>query len=89
MGSLTLTPEFDPDETEYTTETTNTSNKLTYEKADEDATVTVKLNGVVQTSSTITWAVPEEGETEAENVLTLEVVDGDLTKTYTIEVTKT
>lgn len=85
MGSLTLDPEFDPDVTEYETETTNASNKLTYEKADEDATVTVKLNGVEQTSSTITWATGEE----AENVLTLEVVDGELSKTYTIEVTKT
>lgn len=85
MGSLTLDPEFDPDVTEYETETTNASNKLTYEKADEDATVTVKLNGVEQTSSTITW---ETGES-AENVLTLTVVDGELSKTYTIEVTKT
>lgn len=80
LGSLTLDPTFDGDVTEYATTTTNATNTLSYAAESETAEVTVKLGGVEQESSTITWAT-------GENTLTLEVVDGTKSKTYTVTVT--
>lgn len=72
--------------TEYSASTENATSKLTYKTADEDATVTVKLNGVTVTGSTITW--DSDPSDVRSNVLELEVVDGDLSKTYTVSVSK-
>lgn len=85
MGSLTLTPTFDADTTAYTTTTSNASNALTATPADAGATVEVKLGDDVVTAGsngkyTLTW---DEGE----NVVTVKVTDGSLSKTYTITVT--
>lgn len=81
MGSLTLTPAFDPATISYTATTTNATNKVTYATKDPDTVVTIKLGGVEQESPTITW---EEGD----NVLTLVCVNGGTSKTYTVTVTK-
>ena len=85
IGSLTLTPSFDKDVTEYTATTTNASNKVTATPADETATVSI-LNGEtpVTNGSNASWA-------EGENVLTITVTDGvdnPITKTYTVTVTR-
>lgn len=85
IGSLTLTPEFDPDVTEYAAATTNASNKVTAEAADETATITIK-NGTTEVTNggNASWS-------EGENTLTITVSDGrdnPVTKTYTVTVTK-
>lgn len=80
IGSLTLTPTFDPDVTEYETTTANATNTLTATPEDEDATVTVTLNDEELTGTTCTW---EDGENE----LVIEVVNGTESKTYTVTVT--
>lgn len=80
MGSLTLTPAFSPAVTEYTTSTTNASNKLTAVAEDPDSVITVKLNDETVTDMTLTW---ETGENEVE----VKVVNGGTSKTYTVTVT--
>ena len=75
LGSLTLTPEFDPGVTEYTASTSNATPE------DSSAAVTLKLGGTAVTSP-VTWA-------SGENTLTAEVTNGDVSKTYTVTVTKT
>lgn len=97
LGSLTLTPAFDADETEYTAETTNATNKLTATPVSETAEVTVELNGTEVEAGddgkyTLTWETGEgDGENaeegEGENTVEISVVDGDKSKTYTITVT--
>ena len=82
IGSLTLTPSFDKDVTEYTAATENATNKVTATAADETATVTVKVGDTeIENGSSATWA-------EGENVVTVEVEDGTVSKTYTVTVTK-
>lgn len=80
MGSLTLTPAFDPATTAYTATATTATSKVSYTTEDPDSNVSVKLGGVVQTSATVTWA-------DGENVLTLDVTNGGTSKTYTVTVT--
>lgn len=85
LGTLTLAPSFDADETSYTAETTNATNKLTV-TAEEGAEITVKLGETTQYAGlddkyTLTW---ETGE----NVVTVTVSDGTNTTDYTITVTK-
>lgn len=86
LGSLTLDPEFDPDVTEYTATTENTSNTLTATPEDENAEVTVTLGDTEVDAGadgkyTLTW---ETGE----NVVAISVVNGEAIKEYTITVTK-
>lgn len=81
LGSLTLTPEFDPGVTEYTASTSNTTTAVTATPEDSSAAVTLKLGGTAVTSP-VTWA-------SGENTLTAEVTNGDVSKTYTVTVTKT
>lgn len=82
IGALTLTPEFDPDTTEYTATTTNATNTVTATPEDEDATVTI-LNGEtpVENGTAATW-------TEGDNTLTITVKNGTVQKVYTVTVTK-
>lgn len=80
IGSLTLTPEFNPGVTSYTASTSNATNAVTATPEDAAASVAVKLNGE-ETASPVTWAT-------GENVLSLEVTNGDAKKTYTVTVTK-
>ena len=82
VGSLALTPAFDPSETRYTVTTENATNTVTAEAADENADVTILVNGAVLTSSSAaTW---EAGD----NVVVVVVTNGDSTKTYRVTVTK-
>ena len=85
LGVLTLTPAFDPDETSYTANTENATNKLTVTAA-EGAEITVALGETEQEAGqdgkyTLTW---ETGE----NVVTVTVDDGTNSTDYTITVTK-
>ena len=85
IGSLTLTPEFDPDVTEYTATTTNASNKVTATAADPTATIEI-LNGEteVENGQSASWSV-------GDNTLTVKVSDGrgpTVEKTYTVTVTR-
>lgn len=82
IGSLELTPSFDPDVTEYTAATENATNKVTAVAADENAEISI-VNGetVVENEGSATW---EAGE----NTLTVTVTNGTAEKTYTVTVTK-
>ena len=54
---------------------------MTATPEDSSAAVTLKLGGTAVTSP-VTWA-------SGENTLTAEVTNGDVSKTYTVTVTKT
>ena len=83
IGALTLTPEFDPDTTEYAATATNATNKVTATPEDEDAELTIMVGDTeIDNEDSATW---EEGE----NTLTVTVVNGEETETYTVTVTKT
>lgn len=83
IGSLTLTPSFDPDVTEYTATTGNATNKVTATPADETATVEILVGETeIENGSAATWEV-------GENTVTITVEDGDVSKVYTVTVTKT
>lgn len=81
VGSLTLTPTFDADVTEYAATTENATNTVTATATDSNATVELYLGETKQTGTTITWA-------SGENVLKVVVTNGTATKTYTVTVTK-
>ena len=83
IGSLTLTPAFNPETLEYAATTSNNSNKVTAVATDEDATIVIKLGDtVIENESSPTW---ETGE----NVLTITVSkEGATSTTYTVTVTK-
>lgn len=86
VGTLPLTPAFDPDVTSYTAETTNATNII--RATPEIGTATVAIaNGQtsVENGSAATWAA-------GSNTLTATVTNGSgesaVTKTYTVTVTK-
>ena len=81
IGSLTLSPTFDPEVYAYTTSSTNATDSLTATPVDTGASVTTKLNGTTFTGSTITWTVSTD---------TLEIIvdaGNGVTKTYTVTCT--
>ena len=81
IGSLTLSPTFDPEVYAYTTSSTNATDSLTATPVDTGASVTTKLNGTTFTGSTITWTA---------NTDTLEIIvdaGNGVTKTYTVTCT--
>ena len=81
IGTLDLDPTFATDTLEYTTTTSNATNTITA-TATADANVIVLLNGdSMANGGTATW---EEGA----NTVTIIVKKGDITKTYTVAVTK-
>ena len=81
IGSLTLTPAFDPDVTEYAVTTTNASNKVTATPESADAEVVITANDVeIESGDSVTW-------TEGENEVVIEVTGDDGTTTYTVTVT--
>lgn len=83
IGTLELTPEFDAETTEYAAATTNATNKVTATPYDEDATLTIEVNGEeIENESSASW---ESGENE----LTVKVVNGRNSMTYTVAVTYT
>ena len=84
IGSLTLSPEFDPDEDTYTATTTNATNIITATPADAGAAVEITVGDVVVPNGTAaTWAA-------GSNTVTVKVTaeDGTTTETYTVTVTK-
>ena len=81
IGSLTLTPTFDPSVTEYAVTTTNASNKVTATPTSADATVVIKANDVaIESGDSVTW-------TEGENEVEVKVTGDDGSTTYTVTVT--
>ena len=83
IGSLTLSPAFDPAVTEYSATTTNATNTVTAIASDENAEVNILLNGstAVASGTPATWVV-------GQNDLTITVTNGDAVKTYMVTVTK-
>lgn len=82
VGSLALTPAFDPDTADYTALTTNNTNAITVATESQTATVEIKVGETVVANGTAaTWAT-------GENVVDIQVTDGDKTATYTVTVTK-
>lgn len=82
IGSLTLTPTFDPAVTEYAVSTANATNKVTAICDDEGASITI-LNGEseVENGTAATWAT-------GENTLTVTVTKDGKSTVYTVTVTK-
>ena len=82
LGSLTLTPTFDPDVTSYTAATSNATNTVTAMAEASGATIAI-ANGetTVANGGAATW-------TDGTNTLTITVTNGTATKTYTVTVTK-
>ena len=82
IGTLSLTPSFDPDVTEYTATTSNDTNKVTATPADETATVKILVGETeIENASSATWQV-------GENTVTITITDGTVSKVYTVTVTK-
>lgn len=82
IGSLTLSPAFDADTLTYTAATTDATNKVTATAAYADADIEIKVGStVIENGSAATW---ESGS----NTVTIKVTNDDVTKTYTVTVTK-
>lgn len=82
LGSLSLSPSFDPDVTTYIAATTNASNTITATGADE-ATATVTVNGSAHTSgASATW------RTGSNTVVVTATKNGCTPTAYVITVTK-
>ena len=84
IGSLTLSPAFAADTTDYTAETTNATNTVTAMPADAGAEIQVKVgDAVIANGSAATWATGTNTVT-----ITVTAEDGTTTKAYTVTVTK-
>lgn len=83
LGSLTLTPAFDPAVTQYTAATSNASNTVTAKAKNPQAGITI-ANGEtpVTNGQSATWQ-------SGANTLTINVTYGTSAMTYTVAVTKT
>ena len=76
-----MTPEFDPDETDYAVTTTNASNKVTATPESANAEVVITANDVeIESGDSVTW---ESGENE----VVVKVTGSRGTTTYTVTVT--
>lgn len=82
IGSLVLTPGFEPDTTTYVATTSNESDIITATAADSGATVVIK-NGTttVTNGSSAEW-------TDGNNIVTITVTNGTKTAVYTVTVSK-
>ncbi len=82
IGSISLDPTFAAGTTAYTAETSNATNAITATAADENAGVSITVNGDSLTNgSSATW---EDGE----NTVVITVTNGGSSKNYTVIVTK-
>lgn len=82
IGSLTLSPEFAAATTTYTATTSNATNVITAVPASGSAEIEITVGDKAVTNGTAaTWA-------DGANTVTVKVTDGEITKTYTITVTK-
>lgn len=78
---MTLTPEFDPDETDYIVTTTNATNKVSATPESADATMVITVNDTeIESGDVVTW---DSGDNE----VVVEVTGDDGTTTYTVTVT--
>jgi hypothetical protein len=83
IGSLALTPAFDPAVGTYTATTTNATNVISAVPVKQNATVAIKLNGAaIANGSAATW------NTGANTVVATVSYGTSTTKTYTVTVTK-
>lgn len=81
IGTLTLTPEFDPTKTAYTATTTNSTNAITA-TAPDGVSVEIKVGETaIENGGRATW---EDGE----NTVTVTATAGKSEKVYTVTVTK-
>lgn len=81
IGSLTLSPAFDPAVTSYTASTSNATNTITA-TAPSGQSVTIKVNNQITPSGgSATWNT-------GANTVTVSVYASGVTKTYTVIVTK-
>ena len=82
IGSLALSPEFAAGTTTYTATTSNATNVITAVPASGSAKIEITVGETPVTNGTAaTW-------TSGANTVKVKVTDGELTKTYTITVTK-
>ena len=82
IGSLTLTPAFDPDTLNYTVTTNNATNTVSAVARDESAAVAITVNGAEHESGTAaTWQ-------DGENTVVATVTTVDSRTVYTVTVTK-
>lgn len=87
LGTLTLSPTFDPAVDTYTSTTTAAKNSINAVPADAGATMVITLNGaVVQNGSQLTWSSANSGVNVVHVIVTAE--DGTTQEDYTITVTK-
>lgn len=87
VGSLTLTPTFDPEVTEYTATTSNSTNKITATAKDEAAEVKIESeDATIAADGTATWAA---GDNVVTVTVTKETEVATYTNVYTVTVTKT
>ena len=81
IGSLTLSPAFDPNEDTYTTTTTNTSDVISAVPTTGSLAI-IKVNGKkVQNGAAATW-------NDGSNTVAVAVTNGDETVNYAVSVTK-
>lgn len=92
-NALELTPAFSSDETDYKVEPVNFQKyaKMAYVKAtasSETAAIKAALNGTEKdvTSGDAYWTAFNNMQPGQDNVLTVTVTDGDLSKTYTVTI---
>lgn len=82
IGSLTLSPAFDPDVKAYTASTTNSTNQITVATESGTATVEIDVNGsIIPNGTSATWVA-------GANSVAIKVTDGGNSGTYTVTVTK-
>lgn len=82
IGSLSLSPVFNKNTTEYTVTTSSATNTITATATDPEAIVEIKNGAEAVTSgSSATWS-------SGENVVTIKVTNDGKSKTYTVTVTK-
>lgn len=83
IGSLTLSPVFDPEVLVYATGTSNNTNTITAVTDDPSAVIEIDIDGEPHVNGTAaTWA-------SGENIVTVTVTDGDSITEYVVTVTKT
>lgn len=82
VGTLSLTPSFSSGLTEYAATATGVSDVITAAAEDANATIAIKNgNTSVTNGGSASWA-------SGENVLTITVTNGSISKVYTVTVTK-
>ncbi len=82
IGSLALTPAFDPETTAYAVTTSNATNAVSATANADGASVAITVNGTEHTSgAAATWQA-------GENTVEVTVTNSGMEKTYTVTVTK-